>query len=174
MLTTTRHLVSFFVGNYMATVNKHTVVELKPYPPVLALAFDKQQHDSLQQEFKCSDFGYFCEDELDRPVATTFCLSRSNRPFRLLIIELYRHDMIDVSTLAHEAVHVMSYLMEYVGLKYDPDNDEWYAYMIGYIVDEINNAYTAYKNSLNAHNIASEAVLLNAHDDNSGILTHGE
>jgi len=38
------------------------------------------------------------------------------------------------SYLAHEAVHVLSYVMKYTGIKYDFDNDEPHAYIVDGIV----------------------------------------
>lgn len=38
------------------------------------------------------------------------------------------------SSIAHESVHVLSYIMKHSGVRYDNDNDEFSAYMVDYIV----------------------------------------
>lgn len=43
----------------------------------------------------------------------------------------------NVSLLAHEAVHVCGFILENIGAKKDVDNDEFEAYLIGWIVDEM-------------------------------------
>lgn len=41
------------------------------------------------------------------------------------------------STIAHESVHVANYLYDIVGAEVDIRNDEPYAYLIGWIVEQI-------------------------------------
>ena|SRR5690554_557853 len=39
-------------------------------------------------------------------------------------------------TIAHEAAHVVSDIITYVGIRFDHTNQEAFAYLIGYVVDE--------------------------------------
>ena len=43
----------------------------------------------------------------------------------------------NVSLLAHEAVHVCNFIYENIGAKLDIENDEHQAYIIGWIIDEM-------------------------------------
>lgn len=45
----------------------------------------------------------------------------------------------NISLLAHEAVHVCNFIYENIGAKLDIENDEFQAYLIGWIVDEMLN-----------------------------------
>lgn len=45
----------------------------------------------------------------------------------------------NISLLAHEAVHVCNFIYEKIGAKLDIENDEFQAYLIGWIVDEMLN-----------------------------------
>lgn len=47
------------------------------------------------------------------------------------------------STVAHEALHLLTYLMKRKGLRYDADNDESLAYLMGWLVQEITYALTS-------------------------------
>ncbi len=40
-------------------------------------------------------------------------------------------------TIAHEVFHAVEFLMDRIGIKLDPNSDEAYAYLTGYITDEI-------------------------------------
>lgn len=42
-----------------------------------------------------------------------------------------------LGTVAHEALHVVASIYDYIGVEFDPKNHEHYAYLLGYIVDEI-------------------------------------
>lgn len=45
----------------------------------------------------------------------------------------------NISLLAHEAVHVCGFILENIGAKKDIDNDEFEAYITGWVVDEMLN-----------------------------------
>jgi hypothetical protein len=54
-----------------------------------------------------------------------------------VIISIFDKDAIKdyyESSMAHEAIHVLSYIMKYAGLKYDYDNDEYQAYIVDNVV----------------------------------------
>lgn len=49
-----------------------------------------------------------------------------------------------VGLLAHELMHVVSNMMAVYNIKHDPDNDEPIAYLMGYMMDMINDKYNKY------------------------------
>jgi hypothetical protein len=48
---------------------------------------------------------------------------------------IFKKDSLSPGNIAHEADHLTTKVMEARGLKYDPDNQEARAYLIGFIVD---------------------------------------
>ena len=44
---------------------------------------------------------------------------------------------VDASIVAHEALHICSYIFKNTGAEFDGDNDEPLAYLLGYIVKKI-------------------------------------
>lgn len=48
------------------------------------------------------------------------------------------------SVIAHEALHLMSYIMKNRGIQYDSDNDEPQAYLLGFIVEFLTKELKAY------------------------------
>lgn len=115
------------------------LIQLEPYPPQLAIVFTKEQHDELVKQLDLPDFGHW-DDYVNRN-ATTFTFNRSNYPYRLMVTEFYHPDDLKFNSISHEAIHVMSSLMEYVGLVYDVNNDEWYAYQHDFIVNAVCKAH---------------------------------
>lgn len=47
---------------------------------------------------------------------------------------------VDASIVAHEALHICSYIFKNTGAEFDKDNDESLAYLLGYVVKEISKA----------------------------------
>ena len=58
---------------------------------------------------------------------------------------ILRNEIDLISTIAHEADHIVSFIFKRVGIKLDLDNDEPHAYLLGYIVEQI---YKIYINTL--------------------------
>lgn len=42
-----------------------------------------------------------------------------------------------INTIAHEAVHIANWRISRIGFKYDYENDEPFAYLVGFITEEI-------------------------------------
>jgi hypothetical protein len=42
-----------------------------------------------------------------------------------------------INTIAHESVHIANWRMSRIGFKYDYENDEPFAYLVGFITEEI-------------------------------------
>ncbi|WQZ00507.1 hypothetical protein AEV23_00063 [Klebsiella phage VB_KpM-AEV23] len=132
------------------------LVTLTPYPPQLAVVLSKKQHDELIKEMDLPPFGHW-EDEY--PVAaTTFTFNRKSYPYCFIVVELYLPDDLRYNTISHEGIHVMSSLMKYVGLKYDTDNDEWYAYQHDFIVNAICKAHDEYIKAKKEQEIAPKRI----------------
>lgn len=112
------------------------LIQLEPYPPQLAIVFTKEQHDEIRAQLDLPEYGHWDGDVSTR-TATTFTFNRTNYPYRLMVVEIYQPDDLKFNTVSHEGIHVMSSLMEYVGLTYDVNNDEWYAYQHDFIVNAI-------------------------------------
>lgn len=49
----------------------------------------------------------------------------------------------NLRTVAHEALHLLTYTMKRKALRYDADNDESLAYLLGWFVHEIHHALTS-------------------------------
>ncbi|QQO39150.1 hypothetical protein SPHG1_29 [Salmonella phage SPHG1] len=128
------------------------IVQLEPYPPQLAIVCSEKEHEELQKTkpkietgnhlMDLPDFGHWNDSETR--TATTFTFTRINYPYLLIVVELYHPDDLKYNTISHEGIHVMSSLMNYVGLKYDTENDEWYAYQHDFIVNAICKAHDEY------------------------------
>lgn len=116
------------------------LIQLEPYPPQMAIVFTKEQHNELRAQLDLPEYGHWDGDVGTRS-ATTFTFNRVNYPYRLMVVEIYQPDDLKFNTISHEGIHVMSSLMEYVGLTYDVNNDEWYAYGHDFIVNAICKAH---------------------------------
>lgn len=122
------------------------IIQLEPYPPQLAVVFTKEQHDELREHLDLPEFGHW-DGDVETRTATTFTFNRQNYPYRLMVVEIYMPDDLKFNTISHEGIHVMSSLMSYVGLTYDTENDEWYAYQHDFIVTAIMKAHDEYLNA---------------------------
>ena len=73
--------------------------------------------------------------------------SESNSGTYVVILnkKYIRNDFDLVSTIAHEADHIVSFIFKRVGIKLDLYNDEPHAYLLGYLVEQI---YRIYINNL--------------------------
>jgi hypothetical protein len=54
-------------------------------------------------------------------------------------------DAFAMSTIAHEALHITSFIMKRVGIKPDVNNDEAQAYLLSWIVEQV---YEQFKQTL--------------------------
>jgi hypothetical protein len=52
------------------------------------------------------------------------------------IVVVFRTD-VTPSIIAHEALHVCSYVFQGIDAEYDRDNDETLAYLLGWVVEQI-------------------------------------
>lgn len=55
----------------------------------------------------------------------------------VLIIKTQKYKHNTIGTLAHEVFHIVTLIMNWVGIKYSSDSEEAYAYLTGYIMTYI-------------------------------------
>jgi hypothetical protein len=55
---------------------------------------------------------------------------------------VFQIDSLSANSIVHEAMHCTSQIMEYHGVKHDPNNDEPFCYLIGFIVGKIHERAT--------------------------------
>ena len=71
----------------------------------------------------------------------------AHREGKHYLILLNKKELIDepftISTIAHEAFHITSFVMKRVGIHPDVNNDEAQAYLLSWIVEQV---YKFYKN----------------------------
>jgi hypothetical protein len=58
--------------------------------------------------------------------------------YTTILCVLHRNE---AEVIAHEGLHILSYVMEHSGMKWDCGNDESLAYLIGYIAKELDEAW---------------------------------
>lgn len=68
----------------------------------------------------------------------------------VLVFNIAHPQGVSSGTMAHEAVHAANTVMEYAGWKHDSSNDEPYAYLVGWIVDEVQKCIDEYKKKYGA------------------------
>lgn len=52
-------------------------------------------------------------------------------------IYIFLHKLEDHSVIAHEIVHAASYTFEHAGIKMDVENDEPFAYLVGWLTKKV-------------------------------------
>ena len=109
------------------------IIQLQPYPYYIAVVFDEAQCKELCAQLDIEQFGYWHEKPEDQSVASAHFFRRATTPRALGVLSFY-DEKFDIVSAAHEGVHAMSDLMVKTGLKYDPYNDEWYTYMLEFIM----------------------------------------
>jgi len=72
--------------------------------------------------------------------------SEGRGKFNLIVLnkKYLTDEPFTISTIAHEAFHITSFIMKRVGIHPDVNNDESQAYLLSFIVEEV---YKLYKNS---------------------------
>lgn len=73
--------------------------------------------------------------------------SEGNGKFHLIVLnkKYLTDESFTISTIAHEAFHITSFIIKRVGIKPDVNNDEAQAYLLSWIVEQI---YKLYKKTL--------------------------
>ena len=95
----------------------------------------EQFNDYLQQNFKGIEF---LRKECN--AATTMIFTYDDGPQEYVIdfnSKMKKGNPFDTGTIAHEALHVTFEICERLGIRYDIENQEAFAYLHGYIVQKI-------------------------------------
>ena len=61
------------------------------------------------------------------------CLANTDDHGKFVII--FKRGELTHDAIGHEIAHCAGYMMKFLGIKYDPDNDEPFAYLIGWLSD---------------------------------------
>lgn len=61
---------------------------------------------------------------------------RTTEGYQLLLVS-FREERVSINTLCHESVHIKNFILTSVGQRPDPYNDEFEAYLTGWICDEV-------------------------------------
>ncbi len=84
-------------------------------------------------------------DYLTEEEASSYDAGFFTRPKKKGITEffmVFHIDSLSANSIVHEAMHFTSQIMEYHGVKHDPNNDEPFCYLIGFIVGKIHERAT--------------------------------
>jgi hypothetical protein len=60
--------------------------------------------------------------------------SRGSHYFTVIFPE---SNQIDINAISHECTHLANFRMNKIGYKFDYENDEPYAYLLGYLVEKV-------------------------------------
>jgi hypothetical protein len=86
--------------------------------------------------------GYLTEEEASTYDAGSFARPRPRKKGVTEFFMIFQIDSISANSISHEAMHCTSEIMEYHGVKHDPNNDEPFCYLIGFIVGKIHERAT--------------------------------
>ena len=89
------------------------------------------EYDTIQKHIP-SDCHSFERNE-SYMARATFCRKNGRMVFHSII----HSKSAAISVIAHEAVHASSYILDAMGVLADHDNDEFLAYMVQYICEEV-------------------------------------
>lgn len=81
---------------------------------------------------------YHFEEEIDDSIAhfcTTNLKYQKNKDYRVVIF-LSKNDKLTHGILAHEALHAANSILDDIGYKFNPDDDEPICYLLTWIIDE--------------------------------------
>lgn len=53
----------------------------------------------------------------------------------------------DINTICHESVHIVNIVFEHAGIPISTDNDEPFAYLTGWVAEQISKAWQEFKRS---------------------------
>lgn len=116
-------------------MKKVTIIPLHIYPFEVAVAFNLP-YNELSKELQ-KILPKELHDEIDgldgRYDARTYFFEQGGQT----VINF--HEVSD-SLIAHEAFHAACFILNHIGMQLTRESEEAYAYLIGYLVDEIHKA----------------------------------
>jgi hypothetical protein len=86
--------------------------------------------------------GELTEEEANSYDAGFFNRKHPNKKGVTEFFMVFHIDSMSANSIAHEAMHCTSEIMEYHGIKHDPNNDEPFCYLIGFVVGKIHEKAT--------------------------------
>lgn len=110
--------------------------DLTIYPCNLWVCTD---FEGAQRRFRYEDNNKEIESLSDDCLAVTYGLLKEKRTkdlgFAVVVLSNLKNlgGSKIVEIISHEAIHVATRMFEWLGIKFDVDNDEPYAYLVGYI-----------------------------------------
>lgn len=60
--------------------------------------------------------------------------------FQNEVIYIFVRSKTDAGVIAHESIHIANYIFKHANIEFDINNDEPYAYLMGWVVEEIHKA----------------------------------
>ena len=113
------------------------------YPRRIFICIGGDRYD-IADKFndKDGDPFYVNPQIIENSYAVTFSNAISNKETGLLGVLLWFHntESITCRTIAHEAVHATNAIFQHLDIALSTENDEPQAYLLGFIVEEINKA----------------------------------
>lgn len=92
---------------------------------------------NIKQLYK--KFGHLFDNKEQFEQVFNFEVSTTARTIQApsgFIIMIFK-DLNNLGTIAHESLHATSYILSYRGIYFSEETEEVYAYLLGYIVNEI-------------------------------------
>ena len=115
-------------------------VKIPIYPGILEICIGESAEEL--NRLYCYGDGTNCFEE-DKEVYAHAIVARHrsdkklNKRYVIVLNPNYKSDKITPGIIAHEALHITTFLLHDVGVVFDPDNEEPYAYFLGWVVDEV-------------------------------------
>ena len=103
------------------------------YPQYLWIAVkpDKEEYSDFIRTYD----GKELEVDQESAHATVYHVHFKDNPDTGSLIVFKDKDRLDFKIVTHEAVHVVSNIFEICGLKHEPNNDESFAYLAGWVAE---------------------------------------
>ena len=109
--------------------------EVFEIPIILSTESLDEFYDSLEEEYFYIDRSPFSEECR----GVTYGINSEKKGF--VVCVWLNEETADAGAVAHEAFHATSYVMEYLGVKFDPLNHETFAYYLDWLVTEFTEAF---------------------------------
>lgn len=105
---------------------KSKTVNIPIFPGQLLIIYSEDPEE-VNKKFGWDDAGSYraiAFRNLKQPFAPKFAVA------------FFPYSINRMNIIAHEAVHIANFICEYAGIKLDTDNDEAYAYILDWVVDQ--------------------------------------
>jgi len=123
------------------------IFEVHPFGSILVVAVSDTPN-KLVTKLNIQNPGVNIDYPVDHIAACTYermWKPKGARKIKQYIFVIIDSQYADPSTMAHEAVHVVNYIFDYVGLHLDSNNDEAQAYTTGHVVKLMDSVVKKFK-----------------------------